>query len=46
MLDFATALRSITQGRSRFTMEFETYEEVPRQVQQKIIEEAQRAAEE
>ena len=45
MLDFATALRSITQGRSRFTMEFETYEEVPRQVQQKIIEEAQRAAE-
>ena len=46
MLDFAPALRSITQGRSRFTMEFESYEEAPRNVQQKIIEEAQRAAEE
>ena len=46
MLDFATALRSITQGRSHFTMDFATYEEVPRQVQQKIIEEAKKAAEE
>lgn len=38
MLDYATSLRSITQGRGRFTMEFHGYEEVPRQLQQKIID--------
>lgn len=42
MLDFAPALRSITQGRSSFVMEFSHYEETPRNIQEKII--AQRAA--
>lgn len=37
MLDFAPSLRSITQGRSSFVMEFSHYEEVPRNVQEKII---------
>ena len=41
MLDYAPALRSMTQGRSSFTMEFSHYEDVPKQIQQKIIEEAQ-----
>jgi elongation factor G len=40
MLDYAASLRSITQGRSRFTMEFSHYDEVPRQIQAKIIAEA------
>lgn len=45
MLDFSPALRSITQGRSRFTMEFSHYDEVPRNVQEKIIADAKKAAE-
>ena len=45
MLDFSPALRSITQGRSRFTMEFSHYDEMPRQVQEKVIAEAKKAAE-
>lgn len=42
MLDYASVLRRITQGRSSFTMEVEGYEEVPRQIQQKIVAEAKR----
>ncbi len=37
MLDYAPALRSMTQGRSSFTMEFAHYEDVPKQIQAKII---------
>jgi len=40
MLDYAPSLRSITQGRASFVMEFSHYEEVPKQLQQKIIAEA------
>jgi elongation factor G len=40
MLTYAPALRSMTQGRSSFHMEFSHYEEVPRPVQEKIIAEA------
>jgi elongation factor G len=40
MLDYAPALRAMTQGRSRFAMEFSGYEEVPRSLQGKIIEAA------
>ena len=36
--DYATMLRSLTQGRGRFTVEFERYEEAPAPVAQKIIE--------
>ena len=42
MLDYAPALRSMTQGRSSFVMEFSHYEMVPKQIQQKIIEAAQK----
>ena len=37
MLHYASDLRSITQGRGSFTMEFYQYEEVPPNVQQEII---------
>ncbi|MEM7356192.1 MAG: elongation factor G [Acidobacteriota bacterium] len=42
MLDYAPALRSMTQGRSNFTMEFSHYEDVPKQIQEKIIAEAKK----
>jgi elongation factor G len=41
MLSYAPALRAMTQGRSSFTMEFSSYEEMPKQLQEKIIAEAQ-----
>ncbi|HTK10618.1 MAG TPA: elongation factor G [Ktedonobacteraceae bacterium] len=37
MLHYATDLRSITQGRGSFTMEFAQYEEVPANVQQELV---------
>ncbi|MBC7349607.1 MAG: elongation factor G [Candidatus Aminicenantes bacterium] len=40
MLDFEPTLTSITGGRGSFIMEFSHYEEVPVQIQQKIIAEA------
>ncbi|MCZ7651308.1 MAG: elongation factor G [Thermoanaerobaculia bacterium] len=42
MLNYAAALRAMTQGRSDFHMEFSHYEEAPRHVQEKIIAEAAR----
>ncbi|MEO8277572.1 MAG: elongation factor G, partial [Thermoanaerobaculia bacterium] len=42
MLNYAPALRSMTQGRSSFHMEYSHYEEVPRLVQDKIIAEARK----
>ncbi|MBI2640254.1 MAG: elongation factor G [Candidatus Sungbacteria bacterium] len=38
MFGYVTTLRSLTQGRASFTMEFDHYEEVPRNVAQVIIE--------
>ncbi len=38
MADFATAMRSITQGTATFTLEFARYEDVPANLAQKIIE--------
>lgn len=38
MFGYATKLRSITQGRGSFTMEFSHYEEVSKNVEQLIIE--------
>lgn len=38
MLRYCTDLRSITQGRAHYTMEFAGYEEVPANVQQNVIE--------
>jgi elongation factor G len=46
MLDYAPALRSMTQGRSSFHMEMSHYEEVPKQIREKIIAEFQREKEE
>jgi len=45
MLDYAPALTSMTQGRSSFHIEFSHYDEVPKQLQQKIIEAAQKEQE-
>jgi elongation factor G len=42
MLNYAPALRSMTQGRASFHMEFSHYEEAPRLVQDKLIAEAQK----
>lgn len=41
MLNYETALRSMTQGRSNFAMELSHYEDVPKSVQQKIIQAAE-----
>ena len=41
MYDFSTVLRSMTQGRGSFTLEFDRYEQAPEPVAQKVIEAAQ-----
>ncbi len=38
MFGYATALRSMTQGRANFTMEFDHYAEVPNNITQQIAE--------
>ncbi len=45
MLTYGSTLRSITQGRGSFHMEFNHYEEVPRNLQEKIITDSKKAAE-
>lgn len=45
MLHYATDLRSITQGRGTFSMEFSQYAEVPANVQQDIISERKKQEE-
>ncbi len=39
MVGFATVLRSATQGKAQFTMEFSVYRQVPASVAEKIMEE-------
>ena len=46
MLTYGSTLRSLTQGRGSFHMEYSHYEEVPRNLQEKIIAEAKKAKEE
>ena len=43
MLRYATDLRSLTQGRATFTMEFDHYAEVPDMIAKKVIEAADKA---
>lgn len=43
MLHYATDLRSITQGRGSFTMEFAQYEEVPANIQQELVTQHKKA---
>jgi elongation factor G len=38
MFGYATTLRSMTQGQASYTMEFDHYSEVPRNIAEKIIE--------
>ncbi len=45
MLTYGSTLRSITQGRGSFHMEYSHYEEVPRSLQDKIIAESKKAKE-
>jgi len=42
---YSTHLRSMTQGRGNYTVKFSSYEEVPRELADKIIEEAKAAKE-
>jgi elongation factor G len=43
---YSTTLRSLSQGRGIHTTEFSHYEEIPRELSEKIIEEAKKAREE
>ncbi|HVE67256.1 MAG TPA: elongation factor G [Solirubrobacteraceae bacterium] len=38
MFGYATDLRTVTQGRATYTMQFERYDEVPTNIAQKIVE--------
>ena len=46
MYKYSNSLRSMTQGRGYFSMEFSHYEEVPREASAKMVEEAKKAKEE
>ncbi|MDI6783530.1 MAG: elongation factor G [bacterium] len=37
MFGYATALRSLTQGRANYTMQFSHYEEVPKNIAEKLV---------
>ena len=38
LYQYSTKLRSMTQGRGRFTFQFDHYEEVPREIQEKLVD--------
>jgi elongation factor G len=40
MFAYSTSLRSMTQGRGTYTMQFSHYEEAPKQVSEEIIAKA------
>ena len=37
MFGYATDLRSITQGRANYTMQFDNYEQAPRDVSDEVV---------
>jgi elongation factor G len=37
MFGYSTTLRSLTQGKAEFTMEFSTYKQVPKSVAEELI---------
>ena len=37
MFDYANELRSMTQGKCSFTMEFNRYKQVPKSIQEEVI---------
>jgi elongation factor G len=37
MFGYATELRSMSQGRATYTMQFDGYEEVPRNIAEQVI---------
>ncbi|MFH1140489.1 MAG: elongation factor G, partial [Chloroflexota bacterium] len=43
VLRYATQVRSMTQGRGRFTMTYDHYEEVPQHLTQRVVDEAKKA---
>ena len=43
MLRYATDLRSLTQGRAHFSMQFDHYAEVPEHIAKKVVEAAEKA---
>ncbi len=38
MFDYANELRSMTQGKGTFTMEFAVYRQVPKSIQEEVVE--------
>ncbi len=40
MFGYATQLRSMTQGRATYTMQFDHYDEVPRNIAEEVISRA------
>jgi elongation factor G len=43
---YSSSLRSITQGRAKFTMKFQAYEPVPFEIQRKLIDDYSKTAKE
>ena len=46
LLRYAQDLRSLSQGRGSYSMEFDHYDQVPANLEPKVIEEAKKAKEE
>jgi elongation factor G len=46
LYNYSTVLRSLTGGRAAHTEEFSHYEEMPKELEQKVIAEARKAKEE